>query len=235
MAVAGGGFEHVTAEVAQGVLAAAGGGAMNHPALLPDLGREVGQRLGHLLLEGLAEERAAAITQGLDRQEEAGAAGDPLALVPAQAATGDQVVDVGMIFQRARPSVQHAQQAEGGAEAFGILRQVLQGLGTGGQEQIVAQAGMRANPTAQAFGHGEGDQEIVHRQQQRGILVEPLLGLLAAALRTVPVVAGVITEVSVVAVGAIMQRPARAGVRQVRMACSTSRWREGIAAPNCAR
>jgi hypothetical protein len=59
-AIAGGGFEHVTAEVAQSVLAAAGGGAVNHPALLPHLGREVSQCLGHLFLEGLPEERAAA-------------------------------------------------------------------------------------------------------------------------------------------------------------------------------
>jgi hypothetical protein len=90
LAVAGGGFEHVTAEVAQSVLAVAGDGAMNHPALLPDLGRELGQRLGPLFLEGFPEERAAAVTQGFDRQEEAGAAGDPLALVPAQATPGDQ-------------------------------------------------------------------------------------------------------------------------------------------------
>jgi adenosylmethionine-8-amino-7-oxononanoate aminotransferase len=54
-AVAGGGFEDVTAEVAEGVLAAAGGRAVDHPALLPHLGREVGQRLGHLFLEGLPE------------------------------------------------------------------------------------------------------------------------------------------------------------------------------------
>src|ERR1035438_10322316 len=54
-AVAGGGFEHVAAEVAQGVLAAAGRGAVNDPALLPHLGREVGQRLGHLLFECFPE------------------------------------------------------------------------------------------------------------------------------------------------------------------------------------
>src|ERR1019366_10180097 len=42
VAVAGGGFEHVTAEVAQRVLAAAGGGAMNDPALLPHLGTLAG-------------------------------------------------------------------------------------------------------------------------------------------------------------------------------------------------
>src|ERR1019366_8706939 len=118
LAVAGGGFEHVTAEVTQSVLAAAGRGAGNPPALLPHLGREVRQGLGHLFSEGFPEEGAAAITQGLDRQEEAGAAGDPLALVPAQAATRDQVMHVGMIFQCARPSVQHAQQAEGGPEAL---------------------------------------------------------------------------------------------------------------------
>src|ERR1035441_6299604 len=54
-AVAGSGFEHVTAEVAQSVLAAAGGGAVNDPALLPHFGREVGQRLGHLLFECFPE------------------------------------------------------------------------------------------------------------------------------------------------------------------------------------
>jgi hypothetical protein len=71
LAVAGGGFEHVTAEVAQSVLAAAGCGAVNHPALLPHAGREVLQRLGHLLWECFPEKRAAAVTQGFDRQEEA--------------------------------------------------------------------------------------------------------------------------------------------------------------------
>src|ERR1035438_8391993 len=96
LAVSGGGFEHVTAEVAQSVLAAAGGGAVNHPALLPHRGREVGQRFGHLFLKALPEKRAAAIAQGFDRQEEARAAGDPLALVQAQAATGDQIMHVGM-------------------------------------------------------------------------------------------------------------------------------------------
>ena len=43
------------------------------------------------------------------------------------------------------------------------------------------------------------------------LAVEPLLGVLAAALRTVPVVAGVITEVPVLAIGAIVQRPAQRG------------------------
>src|ERR1035438_6928254 len=89
-AVAGGGFEHVTAEVAQSVLAAAGGGAVNHPALLPHRGWEVGQRFGHLFLKALPEKRAAAIAQGFDRQEEARAAGDPLALVQAQAARSEE-------------------------------------------------------------------------------------------------------------------------------------------------
>src|SRR5664279_156171 len=138
LAVAGGGFEHVAAEVAQGVLAATGGGAVNDPALLPHLGRELGQCLGHLFLEGFPEEGAAAVTQGFDRQEEAGAAGDPLALVQAQATTGDQIMHVGMIFEGARPRVEPPEQAEGGAEAFGILRQVLQSPGTGGQVQVVA-------------------------------------------------------------------------------------------------
>ena len=79
----------------------------------------------------------------------------------------------------AQPSMGQELELAVGAEAFGVLRQVLQGLGTGGQEQIVAQAGMSANPTAQAFRHGEGDQEIVHGQQQRGVFIEPLVPWLA--------------------------------------------------------
>src|SRR5947209_7168124 len=86
LAVAGGGFEYVTAQVAQSSLAATHRGAMDHPALCPHFGRAIRERFGHLFLERLAEERAATIAQDFDGQEEVGAAGDPLALIQAQTA-----------------------------------------------------------------------------------------------------------------------------------------------------
>lgn len=167
--------------------------------------------LGALLLEGLAEEGSAAVAQGFDGQEELGAGGLPAALVEAEAAAGDQAVDVGMIFEGAGPGVEDGQQTQGGAEAFGILRQILQGLSAGAQEQVVAEAGVGADPAAQAFGHSEGDQEIGDRQQEGGVGREPLVGVLPAALGAVAVIARVIGEMAVAAIGAGVERPAQRG------------------------
>lgn len=162
--VAGGGLEDVAAQVLQGFLTTAHGRTVHHPALLPDLGREFRERLGPGLLQGATEEGPAAVAEGFDRQEELGAGGSPLALVEAEAAAGHQAMDMGMIFEGAGPGMEHGQQPQGGAQALGILSQVLQSLRTGRQEQVITLAGMGTDPAAQAFGHGEGDQEIGHRQ-----------------------------------------------------------------------
>ena len=136
---------------------------------------------------------------------------DPLALIQTEAAAGHQVMHMGVVFERACPGVQYAQKAQGSAQAFGILREILQGLGTGSQEQVVASGRMGAYPPAQAFRNSEGEQEVVDRQEQRGVLLEPLLSVLAAALRAVSVIAGVIAEMAMVAVWTIVQRPAQRG------------------------
>jgi hypothetical protein len=133
-AVAGGGLEDVAAEVLERVLTAAHGGAVDDPALLPHFGGQFREGLRAPLLEALAEEGASAIAEGFDRQEEPGAGSSPLALVQAQAAAGNQAMDVGMVFEGAGPGVEDGQQAQGGAEAPGVLGQVLEGLGAGAQE-----------------------------------------------------------------------------------------------------
>jgi hypothetical protein len=210
-AVAGGGLEDVAAEVWEGFVTAAHSRAMDDPALLPHLRRQFREGLGVLLLQRLAEECASAVAEGLDGQEELGPGGLPMALVAAEAAAGNQAVDVRMICEGAGPGVEHGQQAESGAEALGVLGQVLQGLGTGAQEQVVAEAGVRADPAAQAFGHSEGDQEIGDREQQGRVGRQPLLGVLSAALGAMPIIAGVVGEVTVAAIGAIVERPAQRG------------------------
>ena len=55
LAVAGSRLEHVAAQVGKGVLAAAHGGAVDYPALLPGLDRDFRQGFGALLLECRAE------------------------------------------------------------------------------------------------------------------------------------------------------------------------------------
>ena len=128
--------------------------------------------------------------------------------------------------------MEHPQHTEGGPEAPGILGQILQGVGTGSQEQVVAGFRMRTNPAAQALGHRECYQEIIYRQQECGIVSEPLLGIESTALGTVPVVAGVVAEMPVVAVGAIVERTAQRGGAASQKALQHLALAGGIAAPN---
>jgi hypothetical protein len=146
LAVPGSRFEHVTAQIAEGLLATAHGGAVNHPALYPHFGGKIGECLGHSFLECLSEEGAATIAQSFDGQKELGATGDPLPLVLAQAVAWYQIMVVRMIFESSAPGVQHTEQTQGGTETFGILRQILQGLGTSRQKQVITESRMRTDP-----------------------------------------------------------------------------------------
>ena len=79
------------------------------------------------------------------------------------------------------------------AQPFGIAGQILEGLGAGGEEQIVTELGMRADPGAQRIGQGESEQEIRHGQEQPGLLAgQPGVGVGLAAERTMAVVTRVV-------------------------------------------
>ena len=61
-------------------------------------------------------------------EQELAARWHPQASVGAQAATGNEIMDVRMKNERARSSVEHAEHAQLGAQAAGIAGQILQGL-----------------------------------------------------------------------------------------------------------
>src|SRR3989442_2532703 len=61
---------------------------------------------------------------------------------------------------------------------------------------------MRANESAQLLGDGEGDQIIGQGQQATALTLQPRGGVGMAALRTGPMVAGVIDKVELAAVAA---------------------------------
>ncbi len=73
-----------------------------------------------------------------------------------------------------------------------VADQILERLSRGGEEQIQTLAWMRAHPEAQWLRDGESDQEVRDREQQAGVVGQPLVGVGLAALRAVPIVAGVI-------------------------------------------
>ena len=88
IAVAGGGFEHVAAQIAQGGLAGTSRLAMHDPALLPNASGQGLEEVGRVAFEGLTKEGAIVIGQGMNVDKELGATGNPLALIEAQAAGG---------------------------------------------------------------------------------------------------------------------------------------------------
>src|SRR5207245_4974573 len=63
---------------------------------------------------------------------------------------------------------------------------------------------------AQLSGDGEGDQIIRQRQGSAALSVQPLSGISVAALRTGPMIAGVISEMDLAAIAA-EQFPAQRG------------------------
>src|SRR5207244_2637544 len=98
--VAGGGLEHVTGEIAQGVLSRAGRAAVHVPMALPHLGRDLREKVGMFFVEPGFEERAQVSAQRFDWQEELGAGGDPFSSVRTEPAAGNQIMNVRMKDER---------------------------------------------------------------------------------------------------------------------------------------
>ena len=71
-------------------------------------------------LELVEEQGAEAAREDAHGQEEAGAAGDPAVAAGGDAAAGDDAVQVRMEGQVLPPGVQHAEEADLGAEMLGI-------------------------------------------------------------------------------------------------------------------
>ena len=177
--------------------------AAHVPGLVPDRGGELFAKLGVLVKKPLLEERASVEAQSLVMEQELAAGRHPLAAIGAESAARDEIVDVGMEDQRAAPGVEHAQHAQLGAESARVGGQILEGLGAASKEQIQRDLQLRADEPTQRLGHGEGDQEVGRGQKQAlALALQPGVGVGLAAERTVPVVAGMITVVKAVTVGA---------------------------------
>lgn len=135
-AIGGGGLEDVTGEITQRVFAATGGLAADVPMTLPPLGRHLAEQVGMCFLQPRSEKGAAVIAQGGMVEEELFACRHPAASVGAQTAAGNEIMDVRMKEEGARPGVEHTQHPQLRTQPAGIGGQVLQRLRAGGKEQI---------------------------------------------------------------------------------------------------
>ena len=102
--VAEGDSEDIGGKISEGSLAAADGLTANDPILLPGQRRDLA--IERCFLEGVAELGTEDIGQGLNGDQELGVFGwKPLLAIHGEAASGHQIVDVGMVAEIAGPSL----------------------------------------------------------------------------------------------------------------------------------
>src|SRR5688500_669681 len=121
---------------------------------------------------------------------------EPRGTVARKPAGGHEEVRVRMVVERARPGVEHRQNADLAADPGAIRRERLDG-GCGFMEEGGGDGGLvRAGERAQWLRQGEGEQVVVAGEQARADSGEPILRAILLTLGTVAVATRVIRVVA---------------------------------------
>jgi len=115
---------------------------------------------------------------------------DPLALRLMDATAGDDDMEVWMEIESSGMGMEDGGHADIGAEMFGILAKVFQGADGGVKEDVVDSGLMTPGERSEFKGQGEGDHEVLDRQELEALAVEPLGGDMVLAFGTTTVAAG---------------------------------------------
>ena len=149
------------------------------------------------LLELVEEEGAEAAREDADGQEEARTAGDPAIAAGGDAAAGADAVQVGVELELLAPSVQHAEEADLGAEALGVGGDIAQGAGGGAEEDVVEGTPVLQGEGGDLAREGEDEMEVGAVEQFAAALGDPVGLGGALALGAVAVAAGAVAEAAV--------------------------------------
>src|SRR5262245_7294252 len=101
-------------------------------------------------------------------------------------------MDMGMVEQGARPSVEHRDASDLRTDIAGVRRQPLDGSGGTAKQRAVDDRLMSDGERTQLRRQGHGNQIVGAGQEPRAMALQPARGLIPAALRTMSVAARVI-------------------------------------------
>ena len=135
----------------------------------------------------------------------------PTAAVGRQSAVGHDAVHVGMVFEFLVPRVQHAEEADFGAETPRVAGDLEQGLGAGSKQQIVERLFIGESERRERVRQRENDVEVARRQNLGTPRIEPAMAGVGLALRAVPIAARVIRNGAASAAGAFVDVSAERG------------------------
>jgi hypothetical protein len=133
---------------------------VHDPVLLPGWRGNLG--IEGRFLEGVTELGAEDLAQSLNGDQELGVfGGEPLA-IGREAASGHQIVDMGMVVEIARPGLEDADEAELGTDKARVTSELLQGCRGSAEQEIVNQLLVAAGELSQRVGERKGHQEVRH-------------------------------------------------------------------------
>ena len=104
-------------------------------------------------------------SQNLSGEEEAIARVDPALVIGGEAAGRDHTMDMGMMLQFLIPTMEHAEEADFGAQVAGITRDFEQGFSTGLEQQTVDQLLVLQSQWGEPPRQGEDDMDVGDRQK----------------------------------------------------------------------
>src|SRR6266852_8048298 len=176
-------------------------GAMKAKLALPEVAFQSGNKL-----------TAKDATERLDGKEEGVAWLDPMSAIERQSAGGHDTMHVQVMFEFLIPGVEHTEEADLGAEMFGIASDFEEGCGTGLQQEMVQEFLVLQGERRQFMGEREDNMDVARGEKLLTTRFEPTAASVGLTLRAVPVTAAVVRDGrTVAAVGALIEMPAQGG------------------------
>jgi hypothetical protein len=170
-------FEDVRGEIFETSLAWAHGLAVDVPLALPDL-------RGDLVEEPIFFHRIAELGFKDHRkrshgQIEVDSRGVPETISGGESTAGDDVMDVGVIFQGTTPGVEDTKEAREVASDMAFIEgEFFDGLGGGPEKGRISMALVFPDEASQFVRDGKGEEEVVSRELAVDLFFPPQLGLL---------------------------------------------------------
>jgi hypothetical protein len=205
--VADGHPENVSGEVLHGGSSIADRLTVHNPILFPDGFGNVVEEIG--LSQSLSELCAKDLGEGLHREEEVFTPRQPVLSIQSQGASGNQVVHVRMVCEVAPPSMKYAYHANLTADKAGVTGQVLSSSCRGAEEQVVERGLVTPSDLPERGGQSEGEHEEGGREEQRLLLLQPLLGFPVLTFWTMAVPAGMVAVLDLITLLAMVDMPAK--------------------------
>jgi hypothetical protein len=169
--------EDVRGEVFEACFTGTHGLGVDVPVELPDLGRDLIEETG--LLHFIAELGFEDDGESSDGEIKIGPGGVPEAIGGGEGASGDDVMEMGVILQGTSPGVKNAEETrEISADVMLIRSKFLHSFGGGLEQGRVRYPLVLTNESAQILRDGKSEQEMVTGELPLDLFLQPLPGLM---------------------------------------------------------